>query len=108
MDHAEQEGTRRQRDSGRFDGGGQAAARSTRTSRSIATWRVGANLLPAPMHEHRQPGGQHADNSVDVQEFMVMPLGFDRLSPSDGCAGGVRSGFTSPRSPAVKTQRSGR
>ena len=22
-------------------------------------------------------GGQHADNSVDVQEFMVMPLGFD-------------------------------
>ena len=23
-------------------------------------------------------GGQHADNAVDVQEFMVMPLGFDR------------------------------
>ena len=25
-------------------------------------------------------GGQHADNSVDVQEFMVMPLGFDTFS----------------------------
>jgi enolase len=25
-------------------------------------------------------GGQHADNSVDVQEFMVMPLGFDSFS----------------------------
>ncbi len=25
-------------------------------------------------------GGQHADNSVDVQEFMVMPLGFDNFS----------------------------
>ncbi len=25
-------------------------------------------------------GGQHADNSVDVQEFMVMPLGFSRFS----------------------------
>ena len=25
-------------------------------------------------------GGQHADNSVDVQEFMVMPLGFESFS----------------------------
>jgi enolase len=25
-------------------------------------------------------GGEHADNSVDVQEFMVMPLGFERFS----------------------------
>jgi enolase len=25
-------------------------------------------------------GGQHADNSVDVQEFMVMPLGFEKFS----------------------------
>ncbi len=24
-------------------------------------------------------GGQHADNSVDIQEFMVMPLGFERF-----------------------------
>ena len=35
----------------------------------------GARLLPAPMMNIVN-GGQHADNSVDVQEFMVMPLGF--------------------------------
>ena len=38
-----------------------------------------ARLLPAPMMNIIN-GGQHADNSVDVQEFMVMPLGFERFS----------------------------
>ncbi len=45
---------------------------------------VGANLLPAPMMNILN-GGQHADNSVDVQEFMVMPLGFDRFSDALRC-----------------------
>jgi len=36
------------------------------------------SLLPAPMMNIVN-GGEHADNSVDVQEFMVMPLGFDRF-----------------------------
>jgi enolase len=40
---------------------------------------IGARLLPAPMMNIIN-GGQHADNSVDVQEFMVMPLGFERFS----------------------------
>jgi enolase len=40
---------------------------------------AGARLLPAPMMNIVN-GGQHADNSVDVQEFMVMPLGFERFS----------------------------
>lgn len=39
----------------------------------------GAHLLPAPMMNIIN-GGQHADNSVDVQEFMVMPLGFETFS----------------------------
>ena len=39
----------------------------------------GARMLPAPMMNIIN-GGQHADNSVDVQEFMVMPLGFDTFS----------------------------
>jgi enolase len=30
-------------------------------------------------------GGEHADNSVDVQEFMVVPLGFDRFSEALRC-----------------------
>jgi enolase len=40
---------------------------------------AGAHLLPAPMMNIVN-GGQHADNSVDVQEFMVMPLGFDSFT----------------------------
>lgn len=43
-----------------------------------------ARLLPAPMMNIVN-GGQHADNSVDVQEFMVMPLGFDRFSDALRC-----------------------
>jgi enolase len=47
---------------------------------------TGAHILPAPMMNIVN-GGQHADNSVDVQEFMVMPLGFDRFS--DGLRAGT-------------------
>ncbi|MFW6172099.1 MAG: phosphopyruvate hydratase, partial [Planctomycetota bacterium] len=45
---------------------------------------VGATLLPAPMMNILN-GGEHADNSVDVQEFMVMPLGFDCFSDALRC-----------------------
>lgn len=37
---------------------------------------VGANCLPAPMMNIIN-GGAHANNGIDIQEFMVMPLGFD-------------------------------
>jgi enolase len=43
-----------------------------------------ARLLPAPMMNILN-GGQHADNSVDIQEFMVMPLGFDSFSDALRC-----------------------
>jgi enolase len=43
-----------------------------------------ARLLPAPMMNILN-GGQHADNNVDVQEFMVMPLGFDSFSEGLRC-----------------------
>lgn len=42
------------------------------------------NLLPAPMMNIVN-GGEHADNSVDVQEFMVMPLGFETFSEALRC-----------------------
>jgi len=45
---------------------------------------VNARMLPAPMMNIVN-GGQHADNSVDVQEFMVMPLGFDKFSDALRC-----------------------
>ncbi len=35
---------------------------------------VNANLLPIPMMNILN-GGQHADNKIDIQEFMVMPVG---------------------------------
>ncbi len=45
---------------------------------------VGARLLPAPMMNILN-GGKHADNAVDVQEFMVMPLGVDCFADAIRC-----------------------
>jgi len=38
-----------------------------------------ARVLPAPMMNVLN-GGAHADNPIDIQEFMIMPVGFDRFS----------------------------
>ena len=40
---------------------------------------AGAHLLPAPMMNILN-GGSHADNSIDFQEFMIMPLAADYFS----------------------------
>jgi enolase len=40
---------------------------------------VNANLLPIPMMNILN-GGSHADNSIDFQEFMVMPVGASTFS----------------------------
>ncbi len=40
---------------------------------------VGANRLPVPMMNIIN-GGEHANNSIAIQEFMVMPVGFDTFS----------------------------
>jgi len=40
---------------------------------------VNAKVLPVPMMNIIN-GGSHADNSVDLQEFMVMPVGADTFS----------------------------
>jgi enolase len=42
---------------------------------------VGANCLPVPMMNIIN-GGSHANNGIDIQEFMVMPIGFDCFSDS--------------------------
>ncbi len=49
---------------------------------------VGAVTLPAPMMNIIN-GGEHASNGIDIQEFMVMPLGFDTFS--DGLRAGVET-----------------
>src|SRR5258708_33570444 len=38
-----------------------------------------ASLLPVPMMNIIN-GGVHADNPIDIQEFMIMPVGTDRFS----------------------------
>jgi enolase len=40
---------------------------------------VGATVMPVPLLNVLN-GGAHADNSVDVQEFMLVPLGFDTFA----------------------------
>lgn len=42
---------------------------------------VNSNLLPIPMMNIIN-GGSHADNSIDFQEFMIMPAGAERFSDS--------------------------
>jgi enolase len=39
----------------------------------------GATVLPVPMLNVLN-GGVHADNSVDIQEFMLVPIGFDSFA----------------------------
>ena len=40
---------------------------------------VNANVLPIPMMNILN-GGAHADNKIDIQEFMIMPVGADSFS----------------------------
>jgi enolase len=40
---------------------------------------VGSNTLPVPMMNILN-GGSHADNKIDIQEFMVMPVGANSFS----------------------------
>src|SRR5271166_2139778 len=60
-----------------------AAARASANSLDLPLYRylggVGANTLPLPMMNILN-GGAHADNNVDFQEFMVMPVGAPSFS----------------------------
>ncbi|MEP1647555.1 phosphopyruvate hydratase [Rhodopirellula bahusiensis] len=61
-----------------------AAAASTNQPLFRYLGGAGARMLPAPMMNIIN-GGEHADNGVDIQEFMVMPLGFERFSDALRC-----------------------
>src|SRR6266478_3916832 len=60
-----------------------AAARASAVAFSLPLYRylggAGANTLPTPMMNILN-GGAHADNNVDFQEFMVMPVGAKSFS----------------------------
>ncbi len=57
----------------------KAAAQESGQSLFRYVGGVNAYTLPAPMMNILN-GGSHADNSIDFQEFMIMPLGADRFS----------------------------
>src|ERR1700756_1028586 len=60
-----------------------AAARAAANEFGVPLYRylggAGANVLPTPMMNILN-GGAHADNNVDFQEFMVMPVGAESFS----------------------------
>jgi len=57
----------------------RAAAQSTGQTLYRYIGGVGAQTLPIPMMNILN-GGSHADNSIDFQEFMIMPVGADRFT----------------------------
>ena len=60
-----------------------AAAKAVAAEEGVALWRYlggdGAHVLPVPMMNVVN-GGAHADNKVDFQEFMIVPVGFESFS----------------------------
>ena len=60
-----------------------AAAKAAALASSLPLYRyvggVSARVLPVPMMNVIN-GGAHADNAIDVQEFMLMPTGADSFS----------------------------
>ena len=60
-----------------------AVARAASSARNLPLYKsIGgddANTLPVPMMNVLN-GGVHADNNIDLQEFMIMPIGASRFS----------------------------
>lgn len=60
-----------------------AFSRASAKSLNLPLYRylggANASILPVPMLNIIN-GGSHADNNVDFQEYMIMPLGFDSFS----------------------------
>jgi enolase len=65
-----------------------AAARAAAEARGLPLYRyvggTGATMLPVPMMNILN-GGAHADNPIDFQEFMVMPVGAENFSEALRC-----------------------
>jgi enolase len=65
-----------------------ANAHAMAASKKMPLWQHLANgrapVLPVPMMNIIN-GGAHADNNVDLQEFMVLPVGFDSFSEALRC-----------------------
>ncbi|HEX9806228.1 MAG TPA: phosphopyruvate hydratase, partial [Alteraurantiacibacter sp.] len=59
-----------------------AAAKAAANARGLPLYSyvggVSAHVLPVPMMNIIN-GGEHADNPIDIQEFMIMPIGAESL-----------------------------
>ncbi len=62
-----------------------AVARAAANESGLSLYKyiggVGGSTLPVPMMNILN-GGSHADNKIDIQEFMIMPFGADTFSES--------------------------
>jgi len=69
-----------------------AVAKATAKNLSMPLYRylggVGPMDLPVPMMNVVN-GGAHANNSLDIQEFMIIPVGFERFSEALRCGAEV-------------------
>ncbi len=65
-----------------------AAAKAAADARGLPLYRyvggVSAHLLPVPMMNIIN-GGEHADNPIDFQEFMIVPVGADSIAEAVRC-----------------------
>lgn len=65
-----------------------AVAKAAADSRGLPLYRyvggVGAHVLPVPMMNIIN-GGEHADNPIDFQEFMIMPVGAENILEAVRC-----------------------
>ena len=61
-----------------------AAAKNAGLSLYSYLGGVGSTRLPVPMMNILN-GGEHADNSVDIQEFMIMPIGLPNFREALRC-----------------------
>nr|WP_137678490.1 phosphopyruvate hydratase [Parerythrobacter lutipelagi] len=64
-------------------GTSMAVAKAAANARGLPLYSyiggVSAHVLPVPMMNIIN-GGEHADNPIDIQEFMIMPIGADSLT----------------------------
>ena len=65
-----------------------AVAKAAADARGLPLYRyvggVGAHVLPVPMMNIIN-GGEHADNPIDFQEFMIMPVGAENILEAVRC-----------------------
>ena len=92
---------RRQRDPRRLDGRGpRRRRRRGPAALALPRWRQ-ARILPTPLMNIIN-GGAHADNGLEVQEFMIVPLGAAQLR-----RGAARRRRDLPRAQGATSRRRG-